>query len=77
MKDWHELWNKLTTPGTPTAMFFFGGLGLLIALLLLLIGFWKTLLVVCCCLVGCFVGGVKEKIGFLRSLLSRLIRQDD
>jgi len=71
MKDFREWIRKLTEPGTPLAALFFGVLGLIVALLLLQIGFWRTLLVVVCCLVGCFLGGVKDKGGFIRRILSR------
>ncbi len=69
MKDIREHLQKITEPGTPQAAIFYGTVGLIVALLLLLIGFWKTLLVVVCCLVGCFLGAVKDKAGFIRKLL--------
>jgi uncharacterized membrane protein len=71
MKDFRESVRKLTEPGTPQAAVFFAVLGLIVALLLLLIGFWRTLLVVICCLLGCFLGGVKDKGEFIRRILSR------
>ena len=75
MKDWREFFQKYTSPGTPMAMLFYGGLGLVVALLLLLIGFWRTLLVVCCCLIGCFLGGVQDKKAFIRRVLASIIRE--
>ena len=71
MKDFREFIRKMTEPGTPQAALFFGVLGLIVALLLLQIGFWRTLLVVVCCLVGCFLGGVKDKAGFVRRVPNR------
>ena len=74
MKDFREFFQKITEPGTPQAMMFYGAVGLAVALLLLWIGFWKTLLVVVCCLLGCFLGGVKDKAGFFRRVMARLYR---
>jgi len=74
MKDIREHIRRITDPGTPQAALFYGVLGLIVALLLLLIGFWRTLLVVVCCLAGCFLGGVKDKSGFIRRIADRLYR---
>jgi len=71
MKDFRELIRKWTEPGSPQAAIFFGVLGLIVALLLLLVGFWQTVLVVLCCLLGCFLGGVKQKGEFIRALINR------
>lgn len=71
IKDIREFVQKMTEPGTPQATIFYGVIGLVVALLLLLIGFWKTLLVVVCCLAGCFLGGVKDKAGFVRKVVDR------
>ncbi len=74
MFNFREFIQKVSEPGTPQATVFFAIIGLIVALLLLVIGFWKTLLVVCCCLLGCFLGGVKDKAGFLRRIADRLYR---
>jgi len=76
MKDIRESIRKWMEPGTPQATLFFAVLGLIVALLLLQIGFWKTLLVVVCCLIGCFLGGVKDKAGFVRRILNRFNQGD-
>ncbi len=74
MKDFVEAFRKAMEPGTTLAMLIYGALGLIIALLMLLIGFWKTMLVVACCLIGCFIGGVRDKKEFIRLLLARFFR---
>lgn len=74
MKNMREIMAMLLKIGTWQATLFFVAIGLVVAILLLTIGFWKTMLILACCLLGAFIGGVKDKKGFIRRILSSLGR---
>ncbi|MBQ7885696.1 MAG: DUF2273 domain-containing protein [Clostridia bacterium] len=59
----------MLTPGTVPCALFGMAVGLLFAVLCLTIGVGKTVLIGLFCLVGAFVGGVKDKVGFIRKAI--------
>lgn len=68
MMDKKTFLAQLFTPGTVPCTLLGVVVGLIFALLLLTIGVGKTLLIALCCLIGAFVGGVKDKMGFVRRI---------
>ena len=69
--------NQMLTPGTVPCALLGIVMGLVFAVLCLTIGVGKTLLIVLFCLVGAFVGGVKDKQGFIRNIILSLRRDED
>lgn len=67
--------KRVFTPGTVECAVACGLLGILVALMLLWIGVWKTLLIVVLVGIGIFIGGVKDKKGFLQRLMNKFNRQ--
>ena len=69
MMDWKTFTSQMLTPGTRACALFGAGLGLVFAVLCLTIGVGKTLLIGVFCLIGAFIGGVKDKAGFIRKAI--------
>lgn len=67
--DIKTFFSQMFTPGTIPCAIFGAAVGLLFAVLCMTIGVLKTLLIGVFCLIGVFIGGVKDKMGFLRKLL--------
>ncbi len=67
--DKKNFFAQMLTPGTVPCALFGMAVGLLFAVLCLTIGVGKTLLIGLFCLVGAFVGGVKDKPGFIRKVI--------
>lgn len=72
MKTLSDLLKDMLTIGTPACGLLCGAAGVAIAALLLSIGLWKTLFVVALAAIGAFVGGVKDKRGFIRKVVNKL-----
>lgn len=72
MKTLNDLLKDVLTIGTPACGAACGAAGVVLAALLLSIGFWKTVFVAVLCLLGVFLGGVKDKHGFIKGLANRL-----
>ena len=69
MMDMKSFLSQMFTPGTAPCTIFGIAVGLIFAVLCLTIGVGKALLIGLFCLVGAFVGGVKDKIGFIRKVI--------
>ena len=69
MMDKKNFFAQIFTPGTVPCALFGMALGLLFAVLCLTIGVGKAALIGLFCLVGAFVGGVKDKAGFIRRIV--------
>lgn len=67
----NEFFKRVFTPGTVECAIACALLGVLVALLLMWIGVWKTLLIVVLVAIGAFIGGVKDKRGFIQRLFGR------
>ena len=67
--DMKNFFSQIFTPGTVPCALFGMALGLLFAVLCLTVGVGKALLIGGFCLVGAFVGGVKDKAGFIRKII--------
>lgn len=67
--DKKNFFSQIFTPGTVPCALFGMAVGLLFAVLCLTIGVGKAVLIGLFCLVGAFVGGVKDKAGFLRKVI--------
>lgn len=67
--DKKSFFSQMFTPGTMPCTVFGMAVGLLFAVLCLTIGVGKTLLIGLFCLVGAFIGGVKDKAGFVRKAI--------
>ena len=67
--DKKSFFAQIFTPGTMPCALFGMAVGLLFAVLCLTIGVGKTVLIGLFCLVGAFVGGVKDKPGFIRKVI--------
>lgn len=67
--DKKNFFSQVFTPGTVPCALFGMAVGLLFAVLCLTIGVGKAVLIGLFCLVGAFVGGVKDKAGFLRKVI--------
>ena len=75
--DWKTFVRQMFTPGTaPCALFGFL-VGLVFAVLCVTIGVGKTLFISLFCLVGVFIGGVKDKQGFVRNIILSFHRDED
>lgn len=59
--------------GTPECAIFFAVAAMVLAILFLSLGFWNTVLVLLIMGLGAFLGGVKDKKGWLKKLLNRLV----
>ena len=69
MMDLRTFVSQMFTPGTVPCTLFGMAVGLIFAVLCLTIGVGKALLIGLFCLVGAFVGGVKDKVGFVRKII--------
>ena len=58
--------------GTPECAIFSGAVAMALALLYLTVGFWKMVLFFLVVMLGVFIGGVKDKKGWLKRLINRL-----
>ncbi|MBR5302619.1 MAG: hypothetical protein IKU38_07270 [Clostridia bacterium] len=67
--DKKNFFSQIFTSGTVPCALFGMALGLLFAVLCLTIGVGKAALIGLFCLVGAFVGGVKDKAGFIRRIV--------
>ena len=67
--DKKNFFAQMFTPGTVPCALFGMAMGLLFAVLCLTVGVGKALLIGGFCLVGAFVGGVKDKVGFIRKVI--------
>ena len=67
--DMKQFFNQMFTPGTVPCAIFGAALGLVFAVLCMTIGVGKTLLIGIFCLIGAFIGGVKDKAGFVRKVI--------
>ena len=71
-EKWKNFAHEMLVVGTPECAVFSGAAAMVLALLLLTLGFWKTLLVTAIVCVGAFIGGVKDKKGFIARIVNRL-----
>lgn len=69
MMDRKTFFSQIMTPGTLPCALLGALIGLVFAVLCLIIGVGKTLLIGVFCLIGAFVGGVKDKAGFVRKVV--------
>ena len=76
MMDKKTFFAQMLTPGTVPCTVFGVAVGLVFAVLCLTIGVGKTLLIGLFCLVGAFIGGVKDKAGFVRRIILFFQRGD-
>ena len=67
--DKKSFFSQMFTPGTMPCTVFGMAVGLFFAVLCLTIGVGKALLIGLFCLVGAFIGGVKDKAGFVRKVI--------
>ena len=75
--DFKTFVSQMFTPGTAPCTLFGVIVGLVFAVLCLTIGVGKALLIGLFCLVGAFVGGVKDKQGFVRRIILFFRRDED
>lgn len=61
--------SQMFTPGTLPCTLLGVAIGLLFAILCMTIGVGRTVVVGIFCLIGAFIGGVKDKKAFLRSVI--------
>ncbi len=76
MKDIRTILAQMFTPGTVPCTLFGAALGVVFAVLCLTIGVGRAALIGVFCLIGGFVGGVKDKKAFLRSVVFVVDRND-
>ncbi len=69
MMDMKTFISQMLTPGTVPCTIFGAVLGVIFAVLCLTIGAGKALLIGLFCLIGAFIGGVKDKAGFVRKVI--------
>ena len=77
MMDFRKLLSQMTTVGTPACALFGAVIGIIFAILCLTIGVGKTLIIGLFCLVGAFIGGVKDKAGFVRKIILFFHREEN
>ena len=75
--DKKSFFSQILTPGTAPCAIFGMAIGLLFAVLCLTIGVGKTVLIGLFCLVGAFIGGVKDKAGFVRKVILFFHREEN
>ena len=76
MMDFRKLLGQMTTVGTPACALFGAAIGIIFAILCLTIGVGKALVIGIFCLIGAFIGGVKDKKEFVRSVVLFFHRGD-
>ena len=69
MMDMKTFISQMLTPGTVPCTILGAVLGVIFAVLCLTIGAGKALLIGLFCLIGAFIGGVKDKAGFIRKVI--------
>ena len=69
--------SQMFTPGTAPCTLFGAGVGLVFAILCLTIGVGKALLIGLFCVIGAFIGGVKDKQGFVRNIILSFHKDED
>ena len=69
MMDKKSFFSQIFTLGTVPCALFGMAVGLLFAVLCLTVGVGKTALIGLFCLIGAFIGGVKDKAGFIRKVI--------
>lgn len=74
MKDF---FGNMLKWGTPECGIMCAVIGAVCAVLILTIGFWKMVLVAAFCAAGAFIGGVKDKLGFIKAFLNKVIPEPD
>ena len=67
--DIKSFFSQILTPGTVPCTLFGAAIGLVFAVLCMTIGILKALLIGVFCLIGAFVGGVKDKMGFIKKII--------
>ena len=67
-----RFWALAFTMGTPECAVFSAVLAMIAALLFLWLGFWKTVFIALLTALGAFIGGVKNKLDWLRDCINRL-----
>jgi len=67
--DMKKFFSLMFTPGTIPCAMFGAAVGLVFAVLCMTIGVVKAMLIGVFCLIGAFVGGVKDKMGFIRKIV--------
>ncbi|MBQ8129631.1 MAG: DUF2273 domain-containing protein [Clostridia bacterium] len=77
MKDLRTVVSQMFTPGTVACTLFGAVLGIIFAILCLTIGVGKAVLIGVFCLIGAFIGGVKDKKAFIRSVVLFFHRDDN
>lgn len=75
--DKKSFFAQMFTPGTVPCTIFGMAVGLLFAVLCLTVGVGKTVLIGLFCLIGAFVGGVKDKAGFIRKVILFFHRENN
>ena len=76
MMDLRTFVSQMFTPGTVPCTLFGMAVGLIFAVLCLTIGVGKALVIGIFCLIGAFIGGVKDKKEFVRSVVLFFHRGD-
>ena len=69
----NSFWKNMCKIGTPECAIFFAVVAMILAILFLSFGFWNTVLVLLIMGLGAFLGGVKDKKGWLKKLINRLV----
>ena len=77
MMDLKSFFSQMLTPGTGACALFGAVIGIVFAVLCLTIGVGKTLIIGLFCLVGAFIGGVKDKAGFVRRIILFFHREEN
>ena len=77
MMDLKSFASQMFTPGTVPCALFGACVGLVFAVLCLTVGVGKAVLIGLFCLVGAFIGGVKDKRGFVRKIVLFFNRDED
>ena len=76
MMDFRKLLSQILTIGTPACALFGAVIGIVFAILCLTIGVGKALVIGIFCLICAFIGGVKDKKEFVRSVVLFFHRGD-
>ncbi len=74
--DIKNFFSQMLTPGTVPCALFGAAIGLVFAVLCMTLGVMKALLIGVFCLVGAFVGGVKDKMGFIKKIILLFHKND-
>ena len=76
MMDMKSFISQMFTPGTSACTVFGMAMGVVFAVLCLTIGVGKALLIGAFCLIGAFVGGVKDKVAFVKKVAGFFHREN-